>query len=151
ELATFLLATRTGLSESSSGFERLSQRLAVLAGRLEELSQWDFQHLIRAHDFFFRTNRKDIAEALLRRAGKLAEGAAENLAMPVPRRKAAGDRAQDDDQGLECLKRAERESRDRLERLQIAREFFHYGRAGRARRILEAEGVFEPGKRLEAS
>jgi hypothetical protein len=145
ELADFLCKTRARLSESSNGFARVSQLLVELARRLFELSEFEFQNLIRAYDLFSEMNWQDAAEEVLRRAGRLAEGAAENLAIAVARRKAAGfDPARAGPHGLECLLRAESESRDRLERLQIARELFYYGRAQQARRILDAEGVFSP-------
>ena len=146
ELATFLHATRSQLSESSQGFQRLSRRLFAVSERLVELSQFDFQHVMRAHGFFAKTNRQDLAEALAQRACKLAEGAAENLAVAIARRKAASFNAvQGDPQGLQCLRKAEKESRNRLERLQIARELFHHGRVQWAHRILEGEGVFVNG------
>jgi tetratricopeptide (TPR) repeat protein len=154
ELADFLLETRSQLSESSRGFQRLSKRLDDITERLEELSQFDFQHLIRAHDLFSQMKRQDTAERLVRRAGQLAEGAAENLAVAIARRKAEwfNDPRSDPqgiEQGIECLLKAAREARDTLERLQIARELYSYGRAREGRGILIDEGILASGRSFE--
>ena len=151
ELGDFLEGIRSRFEESSSMFGFLSGMLGHVAGRLIDLSQFEFQHLLRAHALFSRMRLRDAAEEVLQRAGELAEGAADNLAVAIARRQNDDfDAARGHPQGLECLLRAERESRDRLERLQIARELFHYGRAQQARAILAAEGIlsdtasFEP-------
>ena len=141
ELADHLVATPTDPNATSSG--RDHARLDTIMARILELSQFEFQHLIRAHDLLVHIEWRDAAEDVLRRAAELAEGAAENLAVAVARRRSTDfDPARGDPDGLACLLRAERESRDRLERLQIARELFIHGRTQQARRILVAEGVF---------
>lgn len=144
ELAELLLVLRGGVSESSADFERLSTRLATVVERMLELSQFEFQHLIRAHEFFVRANRQDAAEALLRRAAGLADSPAEKLAVAVARRTTAWfASAEGDPEVVSLLEQAEEQSRDRLERLLIAGELFHHGRLQRARSILEQERLFE--------
>lgn len=150
ELAKDLLSARDFVAEGSEAFDRMNRRIDALAERLVELSQFEFQHLVRAYEFFARTNRQDIAEGLLRRAGALAESAAEELAIAVIRRKAWWFQMREGDpQALIHLARAERESRDRLERLQIARELGHHGRLQRARKILEEQRIFDRGEGLQ--
>jgi hypothetical protein len=150
ELANFLLDTLSRFGETSDGFQRLNERLVQVAQRLQDLSRFEFQHLIRAYEVFSRVNRQDIAESLLARASKLAEGAEENLAIAVARRRSAWFRPNEPDpEGLACLVRAEKEARDRLERLQLAREFFLYGQIQAGRRVLEQEGILVQARDLQ--
>ena len=145
-----LAARRASLSESSEGFQRLSQRTRTIAERLLDLSEFEFQHLVRAYEFFARTNRQDIAEGLLRQAGALAESPAQKLEVAVLRRKAHWLTSREGDPlALIQLQRADRKSRDRLERLQIARELFHHGRVQRARQVLEEQRIFDQDEGLE--
>lgn len=112
--------------------------------RLIELSQFDFMNSIRSYDLVTRTNHQDLAEELLRRAARQAEGVSELLTVAILRSRIRAARlAQSDQEGLWCLTKARSQARDRLELLQIAREFFHYGGGREARAILREEGVFQ--------
>jgi tetratricopeptide (TPR) repeat protein len=130
---------------------KLDEHLKLIASRIEELSRFEFQHLVRAYEFFLEAGRQDRAAAMLSRAIKLADSPEENVALAVAHRRLAGFAASDRAiQGLICLRRAEREAGERLERLEIARECGHYGQVQRARRILEEEGAFNPGNNFSA-
>jgi hypothetical protein len=145
ELGSCLLSLRAIVDTQTVGYERLTARIRTVSARLQELSQFDFQHLIRAFEFFADQERDDIAELILTRASTLAEGAEEHLAVAAARR--SGDRfgaGEGFQQGLACLVRAEREARHSIDRLQVAREYFHYGQIQRGRAILEREGLFNP-------
>jgi transcriptional regulator with XRE-family HTH domain/tetratricopeptide (TPR) repeat protein len=110
--------------------------------RLVELSQFEFKNAVRSHELVVRAGHQDLAEELLLRAARQAESVSELLAVAVLRRRVRSSRAlQVDQEGLWCLARALGEARDRLERLQIARELFHYGRIRDARGILVDERV----------
>jgi hypothetical protein len=111
--------------------------------RLVELSQFEFKNALRAYALVARTEYQDLAEELLLRAAKQAESVSELLAIAVRRRRVQASRAtQIDQEGLWCLTRALSEARNRLERLQVARELFHYGRVRDARAVLQDERVF---------
>ena len=111
--------------------------------RLIELSQFEFMNSIRCYHLAVRTNHPDLAEEMLRRAARQAEDVSELLAVASLRRRIREARSpQSDQDGLRCLMRARSQARDRLERLQIARELFHYGGIRQARAMLAADGVF---------
>lgn len=119
------------------------------ARRLRELSEFEFKNTVRSYGFFRRAGRSDIAEEMLVDATRLAEGVSELLAVAVLRRKAGGARiGRVDQEGLACLTRAMAEARDRVERLQVARELFFFGRIREGRSIVEAEGVVGGDGRL---
>jgi tetratricopeptide (TPR) repeat protein len=147
ELGMQLLLNRSA-QELSAG--HLDQCLSAVASRIEELSRFEFQHLIRAYEFFRMAGREDRAAAMLRQARTLADGPEENLSLAVARRNLSGfTPSEGDPLGLMCLRRAEREAGDRLERLQIAREYGYYGQVQQARRILQDAGVFRREKNFE--
>jgi hypothetical protein len=129
---------------------RLEEHLKLIAARIEELSRFEFQHLLRAYEFYDKAGRQDRAAAMLTRAIKLADSPEENLSLAVAHRRLAGfaesDRAR---HGLICLRQAEKEAGERLERLEIARECGYYGQVQQARRILQAEGVFSSETNFE--
>jgi hypothetical protein len=113
------------------------------ARRLLELSELEFKNTVRSFGFFADVGLADLAEELLVHATRLAEGVSELLAVAVLRRTTRGSRiGRIDREGLRCLARAVTEARDRLERLEIAREHFYYGRTRAGRDLLESEGVF---------
>jgi hypothetical protein len=143
ELGTLLLnAAASSQRTSAAGGEALDKQLERVMRRVEELGRFDFQNLLRAHEFFSSAGHQEVAESLLNRAAKLADGAEENLAIAVVRRRVPRvGKGEVDAQGLACLQRAAEESRDRLERLQIARELFYYGQPQRARRILAEDRI----------
>lgn len=146
ELGSTMLESFGSLTESPDESGRARQRFQKLAIRIEELSQSDFQNLLRAYELFRKAGSQEVAESMLNRAAALADGAEENLAIAVARRLVPRVRKEEaDPQALACLLRAERESRDRLERLQIARELFLAGQTQRARRILTEDGIVGPG------
>jgi hypothetical protein len=118
----------------------LESRLGDIEKRLEELAQTDFQHAIRAIEFFADHQRRDIAAGLLRRASRLAETPEEYLELAMAQRSVSPD---DHELGRNSLDEAERQSTDRLERLQIAREWARSGRLQRARNLLGAEGALD--------
>jgi hypothetical protein len=138
-----LLAT----GERRHAMPHLEAQFAVLEMRIEELSQSDFQHAIRAVEFYASYQRSDIAAALLTRAHRLAESSEERLQLAMAQRELSAGQA--DPRVAARLDEAERESRDRLERLQIAREWARNGRTQRARNILNVEGVIGGTQRFE--
>ncbi|HME91736.1 MAG TPA: hypothetical protein VKE49_09950, partial [Myxococcaceae bacterium] len=117
----------------------LTDQLARVERRLEELVESDFQDIIRAFYHFLNQRRLEPASRMLLRAEKLAEGPEEKLCLAIARRRAAV--GEWDLRSLEALRRAELQSDDRLERLLIAREFALLGQLPRARAILAEEGV----------
>jgi hypothetical protein len=144
ELGKELQSAVRFLGEGSDEFRRHQEAYERISNRVHDLGRFDYQGLLRAYEYFRGSSEHHIAETLLSRAAQLADGPEENLAIAVARRlvpRVAVDEV--DRQGLLCLTRAERESRDRLERLQIAREYFHYGQPTRARRILREEGIVD--------
>lgn len=150
ELAHELFSALGLYGESSQEFSRLSELLEATSERMTELAKFEFQHLLRAYEFFRQAGRQDIAESLLRRAADLAEGPADCLAIAVARRKLPWFNSADvDPQARSLLEQAGRESRDRLERMQIAREHFYQGQIQQARQILEEEGLFDERRRFE--
>ncbi|HRI50326.1 MAG TPA: hypothetical protein PLW65_09095, partial [Pseudomonadota bacterium] len=127
-------------SGASALSEALAERHQALEARLLALAHSEFQHLMRCVTYFLG-HRHDIVTSLLPRADQLAESAEEHLMMAVVRRGLAkGDL---DRVGLDSLLQAERESRDRVERLQLATEFIRYAQPSRARQILESEGLLD--------
>ncbi|MDJ0852482.1 MAG: hypothetical protein QNK04_29270 [Myxococcota bacterium] len=144
ELGNELLEVYGRLRDYSDTMSRLDQVLKTVASRLEEMSHYKFQNLIRAYEFFIKSGRQDVAESLLGRASRLAESPEEFLELAIARRKVSWFSSREGDQlGSTALRKAERESRDRLERLQIAREYCYYGDLERARSILIEERIFE--------
>ncbi len=144
-----LLPIRRNLNEFSSKTIEVDKILTQLANLLEKMSHYNFQNLIRAYEFFVHWERQDIAESLLDRASKLAESSEEFLELAIARRKVKWFSSREGDQlGLTSLSKAEKESRDRLERLQIAREYCYYGQMQRARSILIKERIFESNENL---
>lgn len=125
----------------------VEEQLSRLEARLPQLAESDFQHLIRAFEFYWGYGRPDIATSLLGRAERLAESPEEYLQLAAARRNVGS--ADREVLGLDNLLRAEKESRDRLERLQVARELFHYRQVARARRVLKTEGVLDRTQILE--
>ncbi len=128
--------------QDSAGFsaKRFEGSFSKIQRRLEELSEFEFPHLIRSWQLYKDCGRADLAAHMLQRADQLAESPEEHLILAV---------ARNDRIGLDHLLRAERESTNRLERLEIAKELTRYGQMTRARRILKAERVFESGESLE--
>lgn len=157
ELACNLRDLGIELDASESARSRLSAIFVRCAQRLEPLSRYDFGNCLRAFEFFASVAAHEYAESTLNRAAKLAECSEEHLRvagarLSSPRARGLGG----DRQGLSSLLRAERESRERLERLQIARLLYLYDQPARARRLLLQEGVIgrpaEPGRpRLRAA
>lgn len=119
--------------------ELLAAHFETLTERLPALCMNEFQHIIRAMEFYLENSRQDLAARLLMRADQLAESAEEQL--QLARARAAIACGEIDLLGIENLLRARMEATDRLVRLQIAREFARYGQAQQARAILEEEGV----------
>ena len=119
------------------------------ARRLRELSELEFKNTVRSYGFFRSVGLSDMAEEMLVGATRLAEGVSELLSIAVLRRTADGARiGRVDLEGRRCLTEAMAEARDRIERLEIARELFHYGRIRDGRSILESEGVLAGDRSL---
>jgi hypothetical protein len=121
--------------------EAHAAHLDRLVERLLHLCTNEFQHTIRAIEFFLDFKREDIVAGLLTRADQLAESAEERLQLARARR--ALSRGEVDMRSLENLVQAEKEATDRFVRLQIAREFALYGQIQQAREILKAEGLLD--------
>lgn len=115
--------------------------------RLIELSKLEFKNAVRCYALVRRAGQQDLAEGLLLRLAKQAEGVSELLAAAVLRRSTPMT-VQAREEGLWCVRRALTEARDRSERLQIAREFFHYGQIGEARTVLRDERVLLADQQL---
>jgi hypothetical protein len=115
--------------------------------RLIEMSKLEFKNAIRCYALVRRAGQQDLAEGLLLRLAKQAEGVSELLAAAVLRRSTPMT-VQAREEGLWCVRRALTEARDRSERLQIAREFFHYGQIGEARTVLRDERVLLADQQL---
>jgi hypothetical protein len=118
----------------------LKERLERVEARIEELVESEFQNAIRAFHYFFEQRRLSPALRMIARAERLAEGSEELLLLAIARRKAAGGGW--DPRGLEALRRAQRQSTNRFERLVIARELVTFGDLTAARAILSDEGAF---------
>jgi hypothetical protein len=147
ELGSTLLSLRSVVDRGSASHDRLQAGIRAVSGKLQELSQFDFQHLIRGFEFFAEQRRDDIAELLLTRASTLGDGTEENLAVAMARRASGRFGAGEGlDQGLACIVRAERAARHAVDRLLVAREYFHYGQVQKGRELLEHAGVFEEGR-----
>jgi len=144
ELATTLLNLRSVLDPNSAALQQLSERIQTASLQLQQLSRSEFQHLIRTFEFFSSQNRDDLAELILTRAARLAEGTDENLKIAIARRPdgryGAGEGAK---QGLDCLVKAEREASRRIDRLHAASEYCIYGHLQKGRQILEKESAFD--------
>jgi len=132
------------MDKELSGFsaKHFKERFSKIQKRLDELSEFEFPHLMRSWQLYKDCGRADLAVHVLQRADQLAESPEEHLILAIVREK-------DDKIGLEHLQRAERESTHRLERLEIAKELTRYGQITRARRILKEERVFELDESLE--
>lgn len=109
--------------------------------RLVDLSQFDFMNAMRASRVAREAGDEDLAEELLLRAAKQAEGVSELMAVAVERRTGSPRSVHSDQEALACLARARTGARDRLERLAIARELLAYGAIRDGQAILAAEGV----------
>jgi tetratricopeptide (TPR) repeat protein len=145
-LVLYQLAPSTGEADDRGGLERWHNRFR---DRLIELSQFEFMNSIRSYHLALQHNHQDLAEELLQRAARQAEGVSELLAVAILRRMNRSARpTRSDQEGLQCLMRAQPLARDRLERLQIARELFYYGGGAEARAILSEEGALQPGTPL---
>src|SRR5262249_28226774 len=118
----------------------LEEQLSWVAKRLEQLAEFEFQHLMRAWRFYNNYNRGDLAARVLQRADRLAESAEEHLSLAI---------ANQDTMSRSHLLRAEREASHRLMRIDIARWFANFGQLSRARQILNTAGVFDPNTHLE--
>jgi hypothetical protein len=140
ELGDVLLSIRQGQDKGFAWRQALEAPLSKVAARLEQLAEFEFQHLMRAWRFYNSYNRGDLAARVLRRADRLAESAEEHLALAI---------ASQDTMGWSHLQRAEREASHRLMRIDIARRFADFGQVSRARQILKAAGVFDASARLE--
>lgn len=129
--------------------EREPMLIERFASRLRELSELEFKNTVRSYGFFRSVGLSDLAEEMLVAATRLAEGVSELLSVAVLRRKAGGARTgRVDLEGRRCLTEAMAEARDRIERLEIARELFYYGRIRDGRSILESEGVLAGDRSL---
>ena len=110
--------------------------------RLLELSELEFKNAVRSYPLFARAGLQDLAEELLVRAGRAAESVSELVTVSVLCREGQAWRmGQVNPVGLRCLTRALNEARDRLERLEVARELFHYGQIRKGRDVLVSERV----------
>ncbi|MDT0353612.1 AAA family ATPase [Pseudonocardia charpentierae] len=115
--------------------------------RLVELGGQQFKSNVQTYAVLLSGDFLDTAEELLQRLTKQADGVSELLAVAVLRR-ASAQATQSRDEVLGCLRRAVTEARDRSERLQIARELFHWGEVSAARALLEQDRVFDPDQQL---
>jgi hypothetical protein len=140
ELGKVLLEVLRVNESKYHGRHQFKDLFSQVEERIERLSEFEFQHLMRAWEFYTSNDRVDLAARVLQRATQLAESPEEHLLVAIARK---------DRVGLDHLMHAERESTHRLERLEIARELARYRQLSRARRILKAEGVFASGERLE--
>jgi hypothetical protein len=143
------LVPASGEAGARDGLEQWQDRFRA---RLIELSQFEFMNSLRSYHLARLTNHQDLAEEMLQRAARQAEGVSELLTIAVLRRIIRAARpVRSDQDGLWCLMRARSLARDRLERLQIARELFYYGFSSEARAILSEEGTFRADTRLSHS
>lgn len=149
ELGLELLEANAPSSVHFSARSQLDHAFKAVAQRLEEMSHDNFQNLIRAYELFTKAGRQDVAESLLSSASELAESPEEFLELAIARRKVSWFSSREGDQlGLTSLRKADAESRDRLERLQIARECCYYGDLARARAILAEERIWDRSQDL---
>lgn len=118
----------------------LKEALNRVETRIEELVGSEFQNAIRAFHYFFEQRRLTLAQRMLTRAERLAEGSEELLLSAIGRRKLSAGGW--DPRAIEALRRAQRQSNNRFERLVIAREFVTFGDLAAARSILTEEGAF---------
>ncbi|MFF5081405.1 hypothetical protein ACFY36_30525 [Actinoplanes sp. NPDC000266] len=125
----------------------LARVAEAVRARVLELSELGFRNAVLAYGLLRRDDQLDEAEQLLQRLAKQAEGVSELVAVAVVRR-GSPMTALSHEEGLRCLTRASAEARDTSERLQIARELFHYGQLGQARALLRDERALEDGRRL---
>jgi hypothetical protein len=121
--------------------DALPQMIDRYLERLVELSQFDFMNAVRTHMIARREGREEQADELLLQAAKQAEGVSELVAVAVLLRTGFGRGLHADQEALRCLTRARAAARDRLERLEIARELLHFGATAAGRAILAEEGV----------
>jgi len=149
ELGKDVLNILGHVTEISPKSKVIDKCLDIIIEKLEMLSEHNFQNLMRLyHLLILRVNYNE-AELVLNRASKLAEGPEENIQLAIARRKTKWFTSRSADElGLNALIKAERESRDRLQRLQIARELCHFGQPQRARAILVKENVFDSSNNL---
>lgn len=126
---------------SEDAAEALQRLVVRYHSRLWELSQFEFMNAMRASRVAREAGDEDLAEELLLRAAKQAEGVSELMAVAVERRTGSPRGVHSDQEALACLARARTGARDRLERLEIAREMLAYGAIRDGQAILAAEGV----------
>jgi hypothetical protein len=123
--------------------DAIGQLVERYTSRLVEGSNLEFKNAVRAYTPVVTAGQSDRADAMLLRAVAQAESVSELLAIAALRRRAQVSVTEADDAGVRCLTRALSLARDRLERIQIARELFRYGRIGDARAILNSEHIFD--------
>lgn len=131
------LSETTSQAEGSM-FDRYLDRLVELGGQ-------QFKTTIQTYELLRSGDHLDIAEEFLQRLTKQADSVSELIAVAVLRRRSA-QTAQSRGEVLRCLRRAESAARDQSERLQIARELFHWGEPSQARALLERERIFDRGE-----
>jgi tetratricopeptide (TPR) repeat protein len=118
--------------------------------RLIELSRFEFMNTVRTHELVRMAGQEDLAEELLQRAAKQADGVSELVAVATLQAQSSRG-LYHDQEALRCLYRARATARDRLERLQIARELIRYGVLRDGRAILLQERIFSPETPLSPS
>jgi len=141
--ALFGVADRTGIDSYPD--DELAQVEEEYWERMRELSRLEFKNGMRLIGLAAENGLRDLVEELFGYVARQAEGVSELLAVAVQRRHLTGlPTNQVLHEVLRCLMRAREEARNRLERLQIARELFHCGQPGEAHAILAAERVTAP-------
>ena len=131
----------TSDNSATAGDVALQNLVKRFHERLADLSQFDFMNAMRASRIAREAGDEDLAEELLLRAAKQAEGVSELMAVALERRTGSPRSVHSDQEALACLARARTGARDRLERLAIARELLAYGASWDGLAILAAEGV----------
>jgi hypothetical protein len=139
ELAGAIAGVLDGQPPARAAGGLLGKQLTGVEARMEELVGSEFQNAIRAFRYFLGRRRPAPARRMLARAERLAEGSEELLLLAIARRTATAGGW--DPRTLDALERAQRQSKDRFERLVIARELVALGELSRARAILREEDV----------
>ncbi|WP_157878082.1 hypothetical protein [Streptomyces torulosus] len=132
-----------GLDTRTTGADGTDYATALFE-RMLSLGRFEFKDLVRACDLAAKHQRTDDAEDLLLLAGSRAESSSELLELAILQRRLREERPDDIDREntVAVLDRVLRQSRDRFERLQVAREYDFHGEHQRAQTILEEEGVW---------
>lgn len=143
--------TSADADEPDRSDDALPQMIDRYLERLVELSQFEFMNAVRTHMIARRAGREEQADELLLQAAKQAEGVSEFVAVAVLFRTGFGRGLHADQEALRCLTRARAAARDRLERLEIARELLHFGATAAGRAILAEEGVLSGDAALSHS